>query len=143
MKVNDRGIHNEIYDNCNYFENKKLNEITEGKSLEDFRFFAPCERREFVGVFGIDVYGDGQDLVECKFENPQYGTIDIVPIDYPNHRKRNTYISDVYSMFGLEHPEMVCFFRKENERQHVIYINEREYITPTVYFVHVGQIISE
>lgn len=83
------------------------------------------------------MYSDRYELCECRLENPEYGKIDIVPMDYPAHEKYRTYIDDVLSMF-----ELGTFVRKTIETMHVETITEKEYITPFVYIEHVGQIIA-
>lgn len=81
-----------------------IDKILLGTPIEDFRFFAECEKSDdgisFNGVT-IHLYNSKKkEMTECKLENPEWGKMDIVPLDYPLHAKRRTYICDIEEMFN-------------------------------------------
>lgn len=117
-----------------------LEKILRGKSLDEFRFFGECEKMDGrVEMFDVAfyTYSNHWELCECKLENPEYGRVDIVPLDYPLHNKMRTYIADVAAMFDRDG----TFIRKENESQHVETVYEREYINSVAYIEHLGQVV--
>lgn len=121
------------------YDKAYLDKITNGKDLKDFRFFAECERVDMAFSFcGTKMYSysnRNKDVVECKLENPAYGKIDIVPIDYPMHASRRTYICDVEAMFKSYSDRPACFVRK-NESSKIVDRSEREWLSPGCYVEH-------
>lgn len=126
--------------NLSEFDIRNLNEITNGVDIEDFRFFGEMNRLD-MSVMGLSIYGGDMDLVECKLENPEYGKVDIVPVDYPVHGKRRTYISDIKDMFESHFDNPPCFVRKTGNEK-VVEVTVREPLCGNAYLEHTFQAVE-